>query len=399
MSALPPLSRLSSRLVPSGIRQLEQLAAARPDLISLGPGQPDASLFPLQAAAQTLARAADKPGAPARYLQYGPSRGDPQLVELIVQHMRAQGVPCDASHVLITAGSQQGLDLICQLMLDDGDTVLVQPFTYPGALQIFRARGAQVGVMPAQHGASGASREKLLYAMADFQNPTGDWLGIDERSRLVAQVRERSIYLVEDAPYRELAFGDLPLAPSLMQLDCGEASPDQGRTLFLGSFSKVMAPGLRIGWVVGPAEVIARLTLLRQASDLQPSTLSQAILVDLLDGSSEARARRMRRRYEERRDALDAALQRHLASMASWRVPAGGFFFWVRLEVPVDTRALLARAIGHGVAYVPGGEFCLDGRGARHLRLSYSSVAPTLMDTAVGRLALAVREALEEAGG
>lgn len=395
MSPLPPLSRLSSRLAPSGIRQLEQLAAARPDLISLGPGQPDASLFPLDEAARALARATDTPGAPARYLQYGPSRGDPQLVELIVQRMRAQGVRCDASHVLVTAGSQQGLDLICQLLLDEGDTVLVQPFTYPGALQVFRARGAHVDVVPEQGGAPVASPEKLLYAMADFQNPTGALLGIDERARLVALARARGVYLVEDAPYRELAFGDLAPPPSLMQVDCGDASPDQGRTLFLGSFSKVMAPGLRAGWVVGPSEIIARLTLLRQASDLQPSTLSQAILVDLLKDGNEARVRCMKRRYEARRDALDASLRRHLTSMAHWHLPAGGFFLWVRLALPLDTRELLLRAIEHGVAYVPGSEFCLDERGSRLLRLSYSSVEPERMETAVGRLARAIHEALQ----
>jgi len=387
--SLPPLSRLSHRLTASGIRQLEQAARANPDLISLGPGQPDAALLPLAEIERAMAAASADEGAPARFLQYGPSQGDPELVALIVERMRAQGVACDASHVLVTSGSQQALDLICQLTLDPGDGVLVQPFTYPGALQVFRARGARVTVLPG-HRPAEPSGAKLLYAMADFQNPTGQWLDERQRGALVARAREEEVLLVEDAPYRDLVFEDGEQPPSLLQIDAAGRSPDSARTLHLGSFSKVVAPGLRIGWIVGPAALIERLTLLRQASDLQPSTLSQAVLVGVLRGGDQARMRRLRLRYAERHAALERALQRHLAGIAQWQPARGGFFLWVKLGLAVDTRELLPTAIRHGVAYVPGREFCADERGARHLRLSFSSVDPGRMDEAVRRLAAAI---------
>jgi DNA-binding transcriptional MocR family regulator len=393
MSVLPPLSRLSTRLRPSGIRELEQLAAARPGLISLGPGQPDASLFDLNGLLQRLGQPSARPGTDARYLQYGPSAGDPRLVAQVVGAMQAQGIACDASHVLVTSGSQQGLDLVCQLLLDEGDAALVQPCTYPGALQVFRTRGARVAALSSPP----AGDEKLIYAMVDFQNPTGERLDLAARQALVALARQRSVYLVEDAPYRELAFDGIRL-PSLMAIDLAGRSPDEGRTIFLGSFSKSVAPGLRLGWVVGPSALIARLTLLRQASDLQPSTLSQALLADLLEEDPAGRLARLRRRYRERRDALEAALERHLGGQARWQRPEGGFFFWVRLDAPLDTRALLPLAIEQGVAYVPGSECCVDGRGGPWLRLSYSAVEPLLMGEAVARLARAIGVARQLAG-
>ncbi|WP_404659634.1 PLP-dependent aminotransferase family protein [Caballeronia udeis] len=329
----------------------------------------------------------DSPDTTARALQYGQSRGNPELLALLVQRMRDQGVTCDTSNILVTAGAQQAIDLITQLLVDDGDSVLVQPNTYPGALQVFRARGANVESLADQAAPMQGRGTKFIYAMTDFQNPTGEVLSEKERALLLATARQRDTFLVEDSPYREIKFSDHDLPPSLLEMDCGNASPDTGRTLFIGSFSKIIAPGLRVGWIVGPANVISLLTLLRQGSDLQPGTLSQEIVANLLEHGIDAHVARVRQRYQARRDAMLDALQAHLFPYATWNAPEGGFFVWVKLSVPIDARELLDKAIENGVAYVPGSEFLHDTRSSSNLRLSFSIADPQCMDEAIRRLA------------
>ncbi|MFM0313642.1 PLP-dependent aminotransferase family protein [Paraburkholderia nemoris] len=389
------LSRLSTRLAPSGIRKLEQLAKDMPGLISLGPGQPDGTLFPSTEIVSALSAVFDNPDAAALALQYGQSQGNPELLALLAQHMLNRGVTCDASNILVTAGAQQAIDLITQLLVDDGDSVLVQPYTYPGALQVFRARGAKVASLADQDDSMRGSETKFIYAMTDFQNPTGEVLSVDERAALLATARRRGTFLVEDSPYREIRFSDRDLPPTLLEMDCSNASPDTGRTLFVGSFSKVIAPGLRVGWIVGPANVISLLTLLRQGSDLQPGTLSQEIVVNLLKHGIDEHVARVRRRYQERRDAMLNALQAHLHPYATWNAPEGGFFVWVKLSVPIDARELLDKAIENGVAYVPGSEFHHDAHASSSLRLSFSTADPQLMDEAIRRLADTIAAAIK----
>lgn len=381
------LSRLSTRLAPSGIRKLEQLAQDTPGLISLGPGQPDGTLFPSTEIFSALSVVLDSPDAAARALQYGQSQGNPELLALLAQHMLKRGVTCNASNILITAGAQQAIDLITQLLIDDGDAVLVQPNTYPGALQVFRARGAKVASLADRDDTMQGSNTKFIYAMTDFQNPTGEILSADERATLLATARQRGTFVVEDSPYREIRFSARELPPTLLEMDCGNASPDTGRTLFVDSFSKIIAPGLRIGWIVGPANLISLLTLLRQGGDLQPGTLSQEIVVNLLKRGIDGHVARVRERYQARRDAMLDALQTHMAPYATWNAPEGGFFVWVTLSVPLDARELLNKAIENGVAYVPGSEFHHDAHGSPNLRLSFSSTDPQFMDEAIRRLA------------
>lgn len=389
------LSRLSTRLEPSGIRKLEQLAKDTPGLISLGPGQPDGTLFPSIEIFSALSFVFDNPDAAARALQYGQSQGNPELLGLLAQHMLNRGVTCNASNILVTAGAQQAIDLITQLLVDEGDSVLVQPNTYPGALQAFRARGAKVASLADQDDLMRGSDTKFIYAMTDFQNPTGEVLSADERATLLATARQRGTFLVEDSPYDEIKFSDRDLPPTLLEMDCGDASPDTGRTLFVGSFSKIIAPGLRVGWIVGPANVISLLTLLRQGSDLQPGTLSQEIVVNLLKHGIDGHVARVRRRYQERRDAMLDALQTRLFPYATWNAPEGGFFVWVKLNGPIDARELLDKAIENGVAYVPGSEFHHDAHGSSNLRLSFSSADPQFMDEAIRRLADTIAAAIK----
>lgn len=390
MCSLHLQSSLCSRLSPSSIRELEHLSATVPGLISLGPGQPDPTLFPVDEIRNALADAFSRPGMAERHLQYGPSQGEPELVAGLVQHMRHQGIDCDSSHILVTAGAQQAIDLIAQLTIDEGDTVLVQEHTYPGALQVFRARGATVVSLADSASMATASRVKFIYAMADFQNPTGRLLTQDERSALIANARRQDTWIVEDAPYREIAFEQGADMPSLLKMDCGTVSPDAGRTLFVGSFSKVMAPGLRVGWIVGPARIIALLTLLRQATDLQPSSLSQGIVADLLRQGMHGPMRRVKRRYEERRDAMLGALRTHMASHAVWNEPQGGFFIWLQLRANLPAKQLLPFAIGNGMAYVPGAAFHFDGQDSSFLRLSFSRADAQMMEEAIRRLAMTV---------
>jgi len=309
--------------------------------------------------------------------------------------MQKQGVTCVASNILVTAGAQQAIDLLAQLLIDEGDTVLVQPDTYPGALQVFRMRGARIesldGKQPIPYESSNEnvskSRKKLIYAMTDFQNPTGQVLTLEGRAALLATTRQHGALLVEDSPYRDIQFsGSTPL-PTLLEMDCRHASIDAANALFIGSFSKIIAPGLRVGWIVGPKDIISQLTLLRQGSDLQPSTLSQEIVARQLTQGLDAHVERVRTLYRERRDAMLAALETHLSQHGTWTVPDGGFFIWVSLNDDIDAQALLQEAFANGVAYVHGSEFRYDGGISSDLRLSFSSVDADHMDEAIRRLA------------
>ena len=394
------LSRLAKDLKPSGIRTLEALARNAPGLISLGPGQPDDTLFPVSDIVDTFLASPENPDRLRAALQYGPSQGHAALIALLVSHMQKQGVSCDASNILVTSGAQQAIDLVTQLLIDTGDVVLVQPNTYPGALQVFQARGATIRRLHDNDGAAceaavpGASigRAKLIYAMTDFVNPTGEVISVAARAALLGTARRLGALLIEDSPYRDLTFTDQALPPTLLEMDCANRSPDTGNTLFIGSFSKIIAPGLRVGWAVGPEPIISRLTLLRQGSDLQPSTLSQEIVAQLLAKGLAPHIKRARARYQGRRDALLAALDKHLFPYATWTIPEGGFFVWVKLKGDVDTYSLLQHAISNGIAYVHDAEFNHTNRISSDLRLSFSHASPESMDEAVARLANTIRK-------
>jgi 2-aminoadipate transaminase len=392
MPTVPSLSTLSSRLIPSSIRRLEQIAATTPGLISLGPGQPDDSVFPAARIAFLLQSTFHDPLKSAQTLQYGPSKGDPALIDQLVRYMCGQGVICDASNILITSGAQQGFDLVSQLLVDRDDIVLVQPETYPGALQVLNARGAKVMSTDEASSLSPSVTPKFIYAMSDFQNPRGDRLSVQARIELVEMARRHNTFLIEDGPYREINFTDNDVLPTLLETDCGDGSPDDGRTLFLGSFSKMVSPGLRIGWIVGPAQIISQLTVLRQSCDLQPSTLSQTILAALLSEGIDHHLTNVRHRYKTRRDSMLAALQTHMAPYGKWNTPDGGFFVWLELEGAIDTAVLLESAIEQLVAYVPGSAFNHNGKRSSELRLSFSSVEPEHMDEAIRRLSVAIAQ-------
>ena len=376
-------TRYASSIKPSGIRALEALAATSKDLIAFGPGRPDDAMFPFAAFRDAHAAVLGPTGAAAHGLQYAPSEGSLALRSWLAARERSAGRRCEVDNVLITSGSQQAIHLITKLLAEPGDSVVVQSPTYPGMLQVLEANGASIITLDDAELAGPDFRPAFIYAMADFQNPTGATLSMAERENLVALARRLDTFLVEDNAYEVLRLEGEAL-PSL--LDIAGRSGDVDRTLYVGSFSKCAAPGMRLGWILGPSALIARLTLIKQTEDLQASTLSQDVMAHMADHIFGPHAEALRHAYKARRDRMLEALDSHITGKARWRRPSGGFFVWLTLDRAIDTTALLPRAIEAGVAYVPGQFFFHDQSGANHLRLSYSSVALDRMEEGVERL-------------
>jgi DNA-binding transcriptional MocR family regulator len=301
--------------------------------------------------------------------------------------MAAKGVRCGRENVLLTNGSQQALHFVAALLLEPGQTVAVQTPTYPGALQIFAASGATIRSL-VEIERDPAARPALIYAMANFHNPTGSSMSLDERRALLALARARGAVVVEDDPYEVVRFEGEPLPP-LLALDA--PAIEDARALYLGTFSKSVVPGFRIGWVVGPREVIAALSSMKQTEDLQAGMLAQACLADVFETMLSAHAERLRAAYRRRRDTMVAALAGTAGNLATWNVPSGGFFLWLTLPEGLDTGAMLPHAARNGVTYVPGSAFYHDGGGANRLRLSYSSAAPDRIGEGVRRLVETMR--------
>lgn len=387
------LSQRSAAFTPSPIRELLKLTE-QPGVISLAGGLPSPESFPvaeLRAACDAVL--ADEARAA---LQYGPSEGIAPLREWVAVHLRSRGIDADASRVLITSGSQQGLDLIGRVLIDPGSTVLVERPSYLGALQAFTpydpvfaaldddAEGAlPVLDTPQRDGA------RMAYLQPDFRNPTGQTMSAERRRAWADALRPTDIALVEDDPYGDLWFDAPPAAPLASLL------PDQ--SIILGSFSKVLAPGLRLGYVHAPEAVFAKLVLARQAADLQTPSLTQRVVLKVLEaGVLDTQLPRIRALYRAQRDTLLDALQRHMPPGVRWTRPAGGMFTWLELPAACDATALLQDAVRHQVAFVPGAPFYAGGPAARNtLRLSYATATPEQLETAAARLGAVFSAALE----
>jgi len=381
-------SRYSKAITPSAIRALADMPRAA-DTIALGPGEPDATLFPAAEIRASLDRILADPATARAALQYGPSEGDARLRDIIADHMATKGVACTGEHVLLTNGSQQALHLVAALLVEPGATVAVQSPTYPGALQIFTARGAALSAIDELE-RNGGTRPALIYAMANFRNPTGQSLDASERRALLLLAERSGSIVVEDDPYDVLRYERDPLPP-LLAMDTGARAIDDARALYLGTFSKSIAPGFRVGWVVGPREIVAALALMKQTEDLQAGTLAQACLADLFERILAVHAETLRAAYRAKRDAMVAALA-GADNFATWSVPEGGFFLWLTLPEGVDTKAMLPRAAANGVTYVPGSAFFHDGRGANQLRLSFSGTPEPRIAEGVRRLIATIRD-------
>ena len=385
-----------SRMAASEIRELLKLIDD-PAVISFAGGIPDPALFSAQALAAAHRRILDDPARRAQALQYSISEGYPPLRQWIARYMASLGVACGPEHILVTSGAQQALDFIAKLFVAPGDAVLVARPTYLGALQALSAYEPVWGRLPRRgdNRAAGAGlgrRAALGYVMPDFQNPTGESLDLDARLGLLDAAEALDLPLIEDAAYTALRYDGAALPP-LLALDA-KAGIDGARVLYCGTFSKIVAPGLRLGWVAAPLPVIRRLVLIKQASDLHSASLSQMAMHEVIEAVFPACLAPIRATYRARRDAMLTALRREMPAGVRWTEPQGGMFIWLTLPEGEDTAALLARAIAEArVAFVPGRAFHCDGGGAHTLRLSFSLAPPPQIDAGIGRLGALLRAA------
>jgi hypothetical protein len=356
------------------------------DTIAFGPGEPDPTLFPVTEVTQSLERILRDPMLSRRALQYGPSEGEGRLRDLIASYMASKGIKCGREHVLLTNGSQQALHLITALVVNRGDVVAVQAPTYPGALEVFVARGATLRAIDDL----GDARPALIYAMANFNNPSGVTMTRAERQDLVTLAGRLGSVLVEDDPYEVLRY-EGEASPALLALDTVARTIDESSAFYLGTFSKSVAPGFRVGWVVGPRAAIAKLAMMKQTEDLQAGTLAQYCLAELFQPMLTGHAETLRGAYRARRNTMVQALSASVGNLATWTVPQGGFFLWLTLPQGIDTAAMLPKAAMNGVTYVPGSAFFHDGSGAHHLRLSYSAAPLQRIPEGVDRLVKTMR--------
>jgi len=380
----------------SEIRELLKLLA-RDDIIAFAGGVPDPELFPTAAFAEAFSQILNRTDG-AQALQYSASEGHPPLRDWIAAHTRARGMPCSADNILITNGSQQGLDLLGRILLSPGDTALVEAPTYLGALQAFDAYEPRYDLLPGQgdnrtpeayaEAAGGKDRIKFAYAVPDFANPTGRTMDLAARDALLDLAEALDAAVIEDAAYTLLRYDGDDVA-SLLALDIARHGDiDATRTVHCGTFSKTLAPALRVGWVCAARPLIDKLVLVKQASDLHGATINQMALLRVLEQGFEAQVEKIRDAYRGRRDALLAALERHMPAGVTWHRPEGGMFVWVTLPDGMDAAKLLARSVEQaGVTFVPDAPFHPTGGGAGTLRLSYSLATPAQIDTGMARLA------------
>ncbi|QEL27425.1 PLP-dependent aminotransferase family protein (plasmid) [Bosea sp. F3-2] len=385
----------------SEIRELLKLLD-RPDITSFAGGIPDPSLFPTEAFAAAYRDALTGTAAGAA-LQYSVSEGYLPLRQWLVAHMGRLGVACSTDNILITSGSQQALDYLGKLFIGPQDTVLITRPTYLGALQAFspyepRYEYVQPEVgnaTPALYaGAAGASRSKLAFAYLtpDFANPTGETISPAGRTRMLDLCNELDMPLVEDAAYEALRYEGVS-PPALLALDCRRSGGiDLARTIYCGTFSKTLSPGLRVGWVCAARPVIQKLVLMKQASDLHSPSINQIVMHAVADKYYAEHTRMLRDVYRRRRDVMLAALNEHMPPPVTWTRPDGGMFVWVRLPDGLDGTRLLERAIAEArVAFVPGKAFYADGTGTSTIRLSFSLAEETESKAGIERLARLVR--------
>jgi len=387
------LARRAERLNPSTIREILKITE-RPGIISLAGGLPSADTFPVAAMAEASARVLRE--QPREALQYASSEGHGPLREWVAAELVGQGMRVDASQVLITTGSQQGLDLVGKVLIDPGCRVAVEQPTYLGALQAFAPyepefqaiAGDEEGPLPEALAAAAGAR--FVYLLPNFQNPSGRCLSAARRLALVQAAAEAGVPIVEDNPYGDLWFDEPPPPP--LSASAGD------NAVYLGSFSKVLAPGLRLGYVVAPKVLYPKLLQAKQAADLHTPGFNQRIVYEVIKaGFLRDHVPTIRARYKLQRDAMQAAMLKHLPPGCRWSMPVGGMFFWVELPLGLDAAALLPAAVAAGMAFVPGEPFFAAGGHANTLRLSFVTVAPELIHTAVAALGGVLHQALESA--
>ncbi len=395
----------------SAMRDMMSLTE-RPEVISLAGGLPETRTFPPELYAKLMSKVAAE--STARALQYGPTEGMDCTVKCILEVMRAEGAHVDPDEVLVTTGGQQVIDLMCKAFIDPGDTIVAEAPTYPGAVPTFDAYQAEVvqievdaqgmpidALEATLDRLQGEGRTpKFVYTIPNFQNPGGVTMSLPRRHRLVEVAREREIMVLEDNPYGMLRYEGEPL-PTLHSLDAVAAGRGGASdfVVYLGTFSKILSPGVRLGWAVAPRPVMEKLNLCKQGADLCSSPVTQLFVAAYFAEHSggEPTWRRqlesLKDLYRTRRDAMLEALTEHFGAAANWTQPQGGLFIWATLPDYIDTTDLLARALeSEAVAFVPGRAAYLDGRGGSCMRLNFAGVPEQEIREGIRRIGKVVRE-------
>lgn len=385
----------TSRMKASEIRELLKLLD-QPDIISFAGGIPDPALFPAAEFQTAIADILSGPRAESA-LQYSVSEGYKPLRDWIATQMARIGIPCDADNILITSGSQQALDYLGKLFLSPGDTALIGWPTYLGALGAFNAyepeydrldpRGNRAAADYAQRAADKGGKVKFAYMSVDFANPTGETLDAATRQNMLQLAEDLDIAIIEDAAYQSLRFDGDAVPPILAMEIAQKGSIEAARTLYCGSFSKTLAPGLRVGWICAAKPVISRLVLMKQAADLHSSTLNQMAISDVAGKIFDVHVAKIREAYRARRDAMLDALAQHMPKGVEWTRPEGGMFVWITLPKSMDGAELLAKSLQtQRVAFVPGSAFYADGSGRNTIRLSFSRADEVTIAEGIKRL-------------
>jgi 2-aminoadipate transaminase len=398
------LSPMGRQLHESAIRRMGTVTAKARDIVSFAPGYPDPHAFPwddLRAIASELLTGGD-----GSVLQYGPTRGYRPLLEAILGVLDARGIKASIDELIVTSGSQQGLDLIARVLVSPGDVVLVELPAYTGAIAAFKNMQATlVGVRQEQDGIDlehldvvlqrerAAGRTvKLVYLVPNFQNPTGLLLTLAKRQRLLEWAEKRDVLIVEDDPYGVLYFEDVASEAETRPI---RADDDRGRVIYLSTFSKTLAPGFRVGWMVAPPALIERFDTAKQSVDLTSGILDQRIVLEAVRrGVPQRIAPQLRDLYRRKREVMEQALRAEFGDRLTWPVPKGGFFLWATLPAGQDDLSLLERALAQGLVFVIGSAFYVDGTGHNTIRLSFSAPAPDRIIEGVRRLAAVLQPAL-----
>ncbi len=390
------LSSGAKQITSSAIRDLLKVTE-QPDMISFAGGLPAPECFPTEELTAAAERVLVE--QPVAALQYGPTEGYRPLRELLTSLMRGRGLSVPVDQILMLSGSQQGLDAVGKLFIDPGSTVLVEEPTYLGALQAWRPYSPKFITLPMdadgldvtalERVLQSGERPRFLYLVSCFQNPTGITPSIQRKRALLEVAAEYGLPIVEDDPYGELYYeGERP--PILAALDA-EMHGELQHIIYLSTFSKLLAPGLRVGWAVAPTEIVAKLAHVKQGLDLHTGSLAQATAYEACrDGLLDRHVPTIRATYHVRRDAMLAALETYMPKEVRWTRPTGGMFIWLTLPAHIDTTKLLQTSLEQNVAFVPGASFYANGGGTNTMRLNFSHSAPERIAEGVARLARSI---------
>jgi 2-aminoadipate transaminase len=387
----------TQRMGSSAIRELLKLTE-KPNLISFAGGLPAPDVFPVEEFSEACQRVLRDKGASA--LQYGTTEGYLPLREMIVRHSSRYGIEINADNIMITSGSQQALDLLGKILINPGDRILVESPTYLGALQAWNAYGAEYVAVPSDgHGMITDALEealrtgpKFIYVLPNFQNPTGVTLSLERRQKLVELADRYGVPIVEDDPYGQLRYEGDHL-PSVVVLDGQYRENDgvcyRGNVIYLSTFSKILAPGIRLAWVIAPPEVITKLVQAKQGADLHTATFNQIVAHEVSRGGFlDRHINVIRKCYGERRNVMLAAMDRYFPPKVEWTQPEGGLFLWATLPEYLESAAVLKEAIEQNVAFVPGLPFYPCGGGHNTLRINFSYTNPDTIREGISRLSV-----------